>query len=90
MVNVISKMFAKVRVDAKTAEKIKGDCNQFYIEVISSLCFGGREAPEPELVNTLLDMVLHGTGTSKLLLYKQPDSAPTIRSFLLQLLLDKG
>ena len=90
VMKIIRNMFAKVRVDAKTTEKIKRDCNNFYVEVISSLCFGGREAPEPELVKTLLDMVLHDTGTSKLLLYEPPDSAPTIRSFLLQLLLDKG
>ena len=88
--NVIGSISAKVRVDTKTIAKIQRDCNQFYIEVISSLCFGGRKAPEPELVKTLLDEVLHSTGTSKLLLYKQLDSIPTIRSFLLQLLLDKG
>ena len=87
---MISNMSTKVKVDVATLEKIQTDCNQFYIEVISSLCFGGREIPEPKLVKTLLDMVLHGTRTSKLLLYKQPDTAPTIRSFLLKLLLDKG
>ena len=82
-------MFNKVKVNETGKAKITRDCNRFFIEVVSSLCFGGREAPEPDLVKVLLDTVLHDTETSKLSPYKEPDKTPTIRSFLLQLLLEK-
>ncbi len=68
--------------------KIKKSCNRFFIEVVSSLCFGGVDAPEPELVKSLLDTVLQDNQTSKLSPYKEQDETPTIRSFLLQLLLE--
>ena len=88
---VLNSMFStkRLKVASSIKAKIRRDCNRFFIEVISSLCFGGREAPEPDLVKMLLDTVLHDTETSKLSPYKDPDKIPTIRSFLLQLLLEK-
>ena len=67
------------------------------MEIISNLCFKGQAAPEPDLVKMLLDIVfmekdkklLH---TQELTPYKDDKSAgdkvPTVRSFLLQLLLE--
>ena len=88
---VLNGMFStkKFKVAPSIKAKIRRDCNRFFIEVISSLCFGGREAPEPDLIKMLLDTVLHETETSKLSPYKDHDKIPTIRSFLLQLLLEK-
>ena len=82
--------FPKLKADNITKKKIRKSCNRFFIEVVSSLCFGGMEAPEPELVKLLLDTVLRDNQTSRLSPYndEQQDETPTIRSFLLQLLLE--
>ena len=68
--------------------EIKRNCTRFFIEVISALCFGGKQVPEPALIRSLFDSVLQDTGTSRLSPYGEIDSMPTIRSFLLQLLLE--
>ncbi len=79
----------KLKADNIIKRKIRNSCNRFFIEVVSSLCFGGVEAPEPELVKLLLDTVLRDTQTSILSPYNnEHDKTPTIRSFLLQLLLE--
>ena len=78
----------KLRADNTIKRKIRRNCNRFFIEVVSSLCFGGMEAPEPEVVKLLLDTVLHDSQTSRLSPYNEQDETPTIRSFLLQLLLE--
>ncbi|XP_064403130.1 E3 ubiquitin-protein ligase RNF213-like isoform X2 [Halichondria panicea] len=82
--------FPKLKADNITKKKIRKSCNRFFIEVVSSLCFGGMEAPETELVKLLLDTVLRDNQTSRLSPYndEQQDETPTIRSFLLQLLLE--
>lgn len=68
------------------------------MEVVSSLCFGGSAAPEPNLVKMLMDVVFNESGvdsrpeleTRDLTPYNivSSDKIPTIRSFLLQLLLE--
>ena len=71
-------------------------CQQFFMEVVSSLCFGGQKAPEPELIKCLMEMVFatkEGAmfSTRDITPYDhetQCDSVPVIRSFLLQLLLE--
>ena len=63
------------------------------MEIVSNLCFKGQAAPEPNLVKMLLDIVfmekdkLH---TQELTPYKddKSDKVPTVRSFLLQHLLE--
>lgn len=72
-------------------------CRDFFMEVVSTLCFGGRDAPEPELVKSLMDTVF-GTNregtmftTRDITPYDQEskcDEVPVVRSFLLQLLLE--
>ncbi len=78
----------KLKADNIIKQKISKSCNRFFIEVVSSLCFGGMEVPEPELVKLLLDTVFRDTQTSRLSPYNEQDDTPTIRSFLLQLLLE--
>ncbi|XP_064404373.1 E3 ubiquitin-protein ligase RNF213-like isoform X3 [Halichondria panicea] len=78
----------QLEADKGTKDKIKDSCNRFFIEVVSSLCFGGREIPESELIELLLDNVLQDRETSALSPYKKQDQTPVIRSFLLQLLLE--
>ena len=83
---------------------IKKSCTNFFIEVVSGLCFGQSSAPEDSLVGILLDTVFTeqremdeggegegGTrGTRNLTPFKDDveDRLPVIRSFLLQLLLE--
>ena len=78
----------QLETDEGTKDKMKDSCNRFFIEVVSSLCFGGREIPESELIELLLDNVLQDRETSALSPYKKQDQTPVIRSFLLQLLLE--
>ena len=75
--------------------EIKKSCRAYFMEVISSLCFGGVGVPEPELVKLLLDTVFINSddeveiSTRDLTPYEgKHDSVPVIRSFILQLLLE--
>jgi hypothetical protein len=81
--------------DEKKRREVKRNCRGFFMEVISNLCFKGQAAPEPDLVKMLLDIVFMEKGklhTQELTPYKDDKSAgdkiPTVRSFLLQLLLE--
>ncbi len=85
--NVFFKL-PQLEADEDTKDKMKDNCNRFFIEIVSSLCFGGRETPESELIELLLDTVLQDRETSTLSPYKKRDQTPIIRSFLLQLLLE--
>ena len=60
------------------------------MELVSTLCFGGSAAPEPELIKMLLDTVFTEKQETKEFSYKEvkSDQVPVIRSFLLQLLLE--
>ena len=74
--------------------ELKNSCQAYFMEVISSLCFGGVGVPEPQLVKLLLDTVFIDSvdeqiSTKDLTPYKgEQDSVPVIRSFILQLLLE--
>ena len=67
------------------------------MELVSTLCFGGREAPEAELIQLLVNTVFterqemksEELGTREFS-YRESerDQIPVIRSFLLQLLLE--
>ena len=75
--------------------RIKNDCQSFFVEVVSSLCFGQDSPPEPQLIIILMNLVFYEE-TSGLKLrdmrpFKEEESGGTvtfIRSFLLQLLLE--
>ena len=83
---------------------IKKNSTNFFIEVVSGLCFGQSSAPEDQLVTMLLDIVFtkqreetNGEeseggkqGTRNLTPFKDEvgDKQPIVRSFLLQLLLE--
>ena len=79
------------KLDKATKKSIEKSCQSFFMEVVSSLCFGGSEAPENELIKTLVDTILCGDQTRDLTAQgsdAKPDKTPTIRSFVLQLLLE--
>ena len=72
-------------------------CRNFFMEVVSILCFGGESAPEPQLIKCLMETVFarnsEGTmfSTRDITPYDHEsscDEVPVVRSFLLQLLLE--
>ena len=78
--------------------KFKQRCNSFFMEIISRLCFSGDDPPSEEVVRKLLGYVTKDpgieTGNDQRLFSKEMtmfndtiDPTPSVRSFLLQLLL---
>ena len=85
----------RFKKDAKRIKLLKKASHSFFMEVVSSLCFGQRDPPEPALISSLMDTVLstadeEGTVATRELSYREEkiDKVPVIRSFLLQLVLD--
>ena len=77
--------------DKKTLKSIRESCHAFFMELVSTLCFGQRDLPEPELVKRLMNIVFTSDKTTKDFTYSDKtatDKNPVIRSFLLQLLLE--
>ena len=69
---------------------VKASCRKFFMELVSTLCFGGNKPPEPDLIKNLLDTVFVEDRTTRdLTPYKSDkvDRKLTFRSTLLQLLL---
>ena len=71
-------------------------CDDFFMEVVSTLCFGQATVPDADLIEMLLNLIFTEatsadgtiTSTKQLTSHKQrTDEVPVIRSFLLQLLL---
>ena len=65
------------------------------MEVVSTLCFGGDRAPEPDLIKMLMEIIYTekkdaGVITQDLTPFTEgkKDKVPVIRSSLLQLLLE--
>ena len=90
--NSMEKRLTDDHVDKNKIKEIKKSGRRFFMEVVSELCFGGRAAPEPDVVKMLLNTVFveKTDSTQELTPYKddKADKIPTIRSFLLQLLLE--
>jgi len=83
------------RSQSKKLTHIQRSCQAFFMELVSSLCFGAHSAPEPDLIKMLINMVfterqVTEVGTRDLSPYQEgrSDKVPVIRSFLLQLLLE--
>ena len=74
--------------------QFRNQCKLFFMEIVSSLCFGQAAPPEPDLVKHLLNIVfveLKDKLETKQFTYAsnvKKDHIPVIRSFLLQLLLE--
>ena len=84
-------MDKKLKIDKTRKSKIRKSCDSFFMEVVSSLCFGDGQAPEPDLINMLMYTVLFEEQTRELSPYNEPkpDRTPTIKSGCrLQLLLE--
>lgn len=90
--NSMEKQLKNDHVDKNKIKEVKKSGREFFMEIVSQLCFGGRAAPEPDLIKMLLNNVFikKTDSTQELTPYKddKADKIPTIRSFLLQLLLE--
>jgi hypothetical protein len=81
-------------IELEKSKEVRKSCRELFMELVASLCFGGNEAPESKLIELLLDSVYNEEreepSTRDLTPYKEfkADKVPTIRSFLLQLLLE--
>ena len=92
--NMTAELEEKDTVELEQLKEVKKSCREFFMELVASLCFGGNEAPESKLIKLLLDSVYNvekeEPSTQDLTPYKEfkADKVPTIKSFLLQLLLE--
>ena len=90
--NSMEKRLRDDHVDKNKIKEVKKSGREFFMEIVSQLCFGGRAAPEPDLIKMLLNNVFieKTDSTQELTPYEddKADKIPTIRSFLLQLLLE--
>lgn len=72
-------------------KEVENSCNEFYVDVLTNVFFGGGEVPESSVIQELLEIIfnenLQGTGFS---CTQQDDSQPNVRigRLLLQLLLE--
>ena len=83
------------RSQTKELASIRNSCRAFFMELVSTLCFGTHSAPEPSLIEMLINTVFTErqeteVGTREFSPYHEAksDKVPVIRSFLLQLLLE--
>ena len=89
----VEKLLKKDCDDKNKIKEVKKSCRGFFMEMVSNLCFKGQAAPEPDLIKMLLNTVFMEKDqlyTQELTPYKDDkvDKIPTVRSFLLQLLLE--
>ena len=68
----------------------KKHCQNYFLEVVSSLCFGGQSAPEEALIRMLMEVVFTENATREIthVADAKTDEIPVVRSSLLQLLLE--
>ena len=83
------------RSQTKKLASIRTSCQAFFMELVSTLCFGTHSAPEPPLIAMLIDTVFKEREKTKVETWKfspyretECDEVPVIRSFLLRLLLE--
>ena len=88
---------ALITSDSQRHGELLTSCRDFFMEVVSSLCFGGKNVPDPDLIKSLMETVFaanqEGTmfNTRDITPYDHDsvcDEVPVVRSFLLQLLLE--
>lgn len=75
--------------------KFEQDCHNFFMEVVSTLCFGNQNLPEAALIEYLMDIVFsedtnlvspltEASGSKR----DKSDKVSVVKSSLLQLLLE--
>ena len=79
-----------LRFDKEKLLSIRESCKGFFMELVSTLCFGQSSLPEEKLIKRLLNIVFTAKSTKDFTYSDDAaaDKLPVIRSFLLQLLLE--
>ena len=78
-------------IGATEVSSFERNCRNYFLEIISNLCFGQYVVPEADLIRMLMQIVFVDNQQTRDLTYKadgDKDPKPTIRSALLQLLLE--
>ena len=72
----------------KKAENVEftHHCNNYFMAVVSTLCFGGRSPPEPDLISMLMEVMTEKRGVISPV--GKLNEVPVVSSSLLQLLLE--
>lgn len=85
-INFVSYVYENISRGGSVGES----CQSFFMEMISSLCFGQSSPPDHELLQYLLAIVFTEKYDREFSYLKdaQSDKVSVIRSFLLQLLLE--
>jgi hypothetical protein len=69
-------------IKGREVDVFLGHCSNYFMEVVSTLCFGRQSVPEPNLIRTLMARMFLEQRSGKL------DTVPIVTSSLLQLLLE--
>ncbi len=70
----------------KKLTNFQQDCHNFFIEVVSTLCFGNHGTPEPALISNLMEMVM--SEDSSPITEIKGSKVSEVKSSLLQLLME--
>ena len=75
--------------EKETVKMIKKSSRHFFLEVVSKICFSLATLPESDLIKMLINTLFMDSDSLKTQnVSTQKVKVPTVRSFLLQLLLD--
>ena len=87
IINTKTRLFIYSRL-IKKAENVEftHHCSNYFMGVVSTLCFGGRVPPEPDLIRMLMDMMTEKQGV--IWPFGKLNAVPVVTSSLLQLLLE--
>ena len=77
----------------KNFKDFEKNCRSYFMEIVSTLCFGGQNAPDSDLIKMLMQLIFtenkkSGLTTQDLTPLGHKDKTPVVRSSLLQLLLE--
>lgn len=90
--DLTKKLKTKKEIRKETLKEIKANCATFFMEVIACLCFGRSKVPETALVEVLMKTIFERdeSKTQDITPFDdgKMDKKPTIRSFLMKLLMD--
>lgn len=86
-------LYSYVEVDQ--IANFERNCRNYFIAVVSNLCFGGETMPEPALIEMIMGIVFTKSDSTSLgtraltpVVNGKIDEVPVVRSSLLQLLLE--
>ncbi len=80
--------FEYFTVHRNKLKTIRLSCHSFFMEVVSTLCFGQSIPPEEELVKELFNLAVNKGSKKDFINFDNSSEVPIARYFLLKLLLE--